>query len=108
MDFKSPSTDPLVSEYILRLGLAEQKQQRPSCPIHKMYLKIRGTDEGCFNHQNCSWCFIGHGFVLLMHHTPPYDLVLYVCLFNPSLKDKKSFDFEERVEGVSDSGYTAI
>ena len=31
----------LISRYILQLGQAAQKQQRPLCPNRKMYLEIR-------------------------------------------------------------------
>ena len=35
----------LISTYILRLGQAAQKQQRPHCHYRKMYLEIRRADE---------------------------------------------------------------
>ena len=43
---KRHSSAPLISRYILRLGKAAQKQQRPRCPNRKMYLEIRKADEG--------------------------------------------------------------
>ena len=48
LTLKSPSSAPLLSKYILRLGQSAQKQQRPLCPNRKMYLEIRGADEGFF------------------------------------------------------------
>ena len=45
MTLKSPSFVFLISRYILRLGQAAQKQQRPHCSNHKMYLEIREADE---------------------------------------------------------------
>ena len=42
---KAPSSAFLISRYILRLGQAAQKQQRPSCPNRKMYLEIRRVYE---------------------------------------------------------------
>ena len=47
-DFKAPSSALLISRYILRLGQAAQKQQRPRCPDRKMYLEIRKADEWLF------------------------------------------------------------
>ena len=38
----------LISRYILRLGQAAQKQQRPRCPNSKMYLEIRRADRRLF------------------------------------------------------------
>ena len=46
LTLKSPSSAPLLSKYILRLGQSAQKQQRPLCPNRKMYLEIREADEG--------------------------------------------------------------
>ena len=42
---KTPLSALLISRYILRLGQAAQKQQRPRCPNRKMYLEIRRADE---------------------------------------------------------------
>ena len=42
---KTPLYALLISRYILRLGQAAQKQQRPRCPNRKMYLEIRRADE---------------------------------------------------------------
>ena len=46
---KVPSFALLISRYILRLGQAAQKQQRPRCPNPKMYLEIRRADERLLN-----------------------------------------------------------
>ena len=45
---KAPSFALLISRYILRLGQAAQKQQRPRCPNPKTYLEIRRADERLF------------------------------------------------------------
>ena len=50
---KAPSFAFRISRYILRLGQAAQKQQRPRCPNRKMYLEIRGADEGLFSDGHC-------------------------------------------------------
>ena len=42
---KVPSFALLISRYILLLGQAAQKQQRPRCPNPKMYLEIRRANE---------------------------------------------------------------
>ena len=47
---KAPSSAFLLSRYILRLGQAAQKQQRPRCPNLKMYLEIRRADECLYSH----------------------------------------------------------
>ena len=46
---QSLSLTILISRYILRLGQAAQKQQRPSCPNPKMYLEIRKAVERLFS-----------------------------------------------------------
>ena len=48
---KAPSFALLISRYILRLGLAAQKQQCPRCPNPKMYLEIRKADERLFSNK---------------------------------------------------------
>ena len=48
---KAPSFELQISRYILRLGQAEQKQQRPRCPNPKMYLEIRRADERLYREQ---------------------------------------------------------
>ena len=45
---KSPSSASLIPRYILRLGQVAQKQQCPRWPNRKMYLEIKGADEGAF------------------------------------------------------------
>ena len=45
---KAPSSEFIISRYILQLGQAAQKQQRPHCPNPKMYLEIRRADERLF------------------------------------------------------------
>ena len=47
---KAPLFAFLISRYILRLGQAAQKQQRPRCPNRKMFLEIRRADESLFRH----------------------------------------------------------
>ena len=43
---KRPSSAPLISRHIMRLGQAAVKQQRPRCPNRKMYLETKEADEG--------------------------------------------------------------
>ena len=45
---KAPSSALLISRYVLQLGQAAQKPQRPHCPNPKMYLEIRKADESLF------------------------------------------------------------
>ena len=45
LQLKAPSSAFLISRYILRLGQAAQKQQRPRCPNRKMYIEIRRAVE---------------------------------------------------------------
>ena len=59
MTLKAPSFAPLISRYILRLGQAAQKQQRPRCPNPKMYLEIRRADERLLNPFSVSTIGIG-------------------------------------------------
>ena len=46
---KKPLSALLISRYILRLGQAAQKQQRPCCSNRKMYFEIRRADEWLLN-----------------------------------------------------------
>ena len=54
LGFKATSSVLLISRYILRLGQAAQKQQRPRCPNPKMYLEIRKADERLFIEYGCN------------------------------------------------------
>ena len=42
----------LISRYILQLGQAAQKKQRPCCPNPKMYLEIRKADERLYRYHS--------------------------------------------------------
>ena len=53
---KSHSSASLISRYILSLGLAAHKQQRPRGPNRKMYLEIREADERALRLQCSDRC----------------------------------------------------
>ena len=57
-------TDQRCSYIVLALGQAAQKQQRPRCPNHKMYLEIRSADEGALSLKSPSSALLTPRYIL--------------------------------------------